>query len=168
MNLTTLIATILLISTNPAFAAGSHEGGHGHSNSDQHGHSNEHASPIGSPASANPENRQITVQLKDSMRFEFEPELTSLKEGQTVTFVVINDGKIPHEFSIGNAEEQQAHMAMMKNAPNMTHHDNTTVSLAPGEQAEMSWLFSGNDQVVFSCNIPGHFEAGMRHEANIL
>lgn len=165
MKLNILIASTLLISITTVFASGSHEGGHGHINSDKHG--NEHASPIGSPAKNAPDNRQVEVHLKDSMRFEFSPSLTTLKNGEAVTFLVINDGRIPHEFSIGTDEEQKSHMAMMKNAPNMAHHDNTTVSLAPGERAEMSWIFSGDEQVIFSCNIPGHFEAGMHHEANI-
>lgn len=167
MNLRTLTATLLLISITPVFASGSHEGEHGHSNTDQHRHEIEHISPIGGPAKYAPENRQVEVRLKDSMRFEFHPKLTTLKEGEAVTFMLFNDGKIPHEFSIGTAEEQQAHMEMMKNKPDMGHHDNTTVSLAPGARAEMNWVFSGNKRVVFSCNIPGHFEAGMHHEANI-
>jgi len=165
MKLNILIASTLFIFITAVFAAGSHEGGHGHINSDQH--DDEHASLIGKPAKNARDNRQIEVHLKDSMRFEFSPSLTTLKNGEAVTFLVINDGKIQHEFSIGTAAEQKSHMAMMKNTPNMAHHDNTTVSLAPGERAEMSWIFSGNEQVVFSCNIPGHFEAGMHHEANI-
>jgi len=44
----------------------------------------------------------------------------------------------------------------------MKHNDPDTVSLAPGELAKLSWEFMGKDRVVFACNIPGHFEAGMK------
>lgn len=168
MKLKKITALILLLTASGAFAAGTHDGGHGHSNSDGHGHKSEHASPIGSPAEYSPENRQVEVFLDDSMRFTFSPNLEALKSGEAVTFVILNEGKIDHEFSIGTADEQKAHMEMMKKMPDMKHHDNTTVSLSPGQEGEMSWLFSGDQEVVFSCNIPGHYEAGMHHEAMIV
>lgn len=159
---------MLLISINPVFASGSHSGDDEHNNRNLNGHNNEHDSSIGEPTTYAAGNRQIDVYLKDSMQFAFNPALTSLKAGEPVTFMVINAGNIPHEFSIGTSEEQQSHMVMMKNMPNMMHHDKATVSLAPGEHAEINWVFTGEEQVLFSCNIPGQFEAGMHHEVDIL
>jgi uncharacterized cupredoxin-like copper-binding protein len=166
MKLKTLTASILLIMTSPSFAAGTH--GDGHRNDNKDIHRNTHATPIGDPAKYSPENRQVEVALDDSMRFHFTPPLDTLKEGEAVTFIIRNEGKIDHEFSIGTADEQKSHMDMMKEMPEMVHHDNTTVSLSPGAEAEMNWRFAGKEEVVFSCNIPGHFEAGMRHEAKIV
>jgi uncharacterized cupredoxin-like copper-binding protein len=74
-----------------------------------------------------------------------------------------NDGSIQHEFSIGNAEDQVKHAIMMQKTPDMKHSDPNTVSLPPGESTTLSWKFMGTDTVVFACNIPGHFEAGMKH-----
>jgi len=51
---------------------------------------------------------------------------------------------------------------MMQNMPDMKHNDPNTVSLAPGKSAKLSRKFMGKDTVVFACNIPGHFEAGMK------
>lgn len=166
MKLKTLTASLLLLSSYASFAAGTH--GDGHSDKNMDAHDNAHASPIGDPANYSPENRQIEVILDDTMRFYFTPALEALKEGEAVTFTILNEGKIDHEFSIGTADEQKAHMEMMKKMPNMVHHDNTTVSLSPGAEAEMNWRFAGSDEVVFSCNIPGHYEAGMHHEAMIV
>jgi uncharacterized cupredoxin-like copper-binding protein len=70
--------------------------------------------------------------------------------------------EIRAEFSIGNAEDQVKHANMMQKMPDMKHSDPNTVSLAPGESAKLSWKFMGKDTVVFACNIPGHFEAGMK------
>ena len=101
------------------------------------------------------------------MRFIFEPDPGLLKHGETVEFIVRNNGSIKHEFSIGNAEDQVKHAAMMRKMPDMKHVDPNTVSLEPGETARLSWQFLGTDTVVFACNIPGHFEAGMNHFAEI-
>ena len=168
MKLKNLAASLLLLTTTAVFAAGSHDGGHGHSDSEEHGHDDQHASSIGEATVYSPENRQIEVTLDDSMRFTFSPELASLKAGEAVTFIILNEGKLDHEFSIGTAEEQAAHLEMMKKMPDMKHDDDTTVSLSPGAEAEMNWRFSGDHEVVFSCNIPGHYEAGMHHEAMII
>jgi hypothetical protein len=74
--------------------------------------------------------RQIKVSMLDTMRFVFEPELKSLKHGETIEFVVTNDGAIQHEFSIGNAVDQVKHAEMMRKMPDMDHQDPNTVSLA--------------------------------------
>ena len=111
--------------------------------------------------------RVIEVSMQDSMRFEFSPDLASLKDGETIEFRVRNDGLIQHEFSIGNSDDQVRHADMMQKMPDMKHNDPNTVSLAPGESTSLTWKFMGKDTVVFACNIPGHFEAGMKHALGI-
>ena len=128
-----------------------------------HSHSHENAKySVGEPGKGSPD-LVIAVSMRDSMRFEFAPELGSLNDGDTIEFRVRNDGNIQHEFSIGNAEDQVKHAQMMQKMPDMKHSDPNTVSLSPGESASLSWKFMGDDTVVFACNIPGHFEAGMKH-----
>jgi uncharacterized cupredoxin-like copper-binding protein len=126
-----------------------------------HGHDNMKFS-VGEPGKGSPD-RSISVSMRDTMRFIFEPRLGDLRHGETIEFKVRNDGQIQHEFSIGNTEDQIKHAIMMQKMPDMKHSDSNTVSLAPGESATLSWKFMGKDTVVFACNIPGHFEAGMKH-----
>jgi uncharacterized cupredoxin-like copper-binding protein len=127
-----------------------------------HSHSHESSKySVGEPGEGAPD-RSISVSMQDSMRFVFDPDLDELKNGETIEFTVRNDGQIQHEFSIGNSEAQINHAAMMQKMPDMKHNDPNTVSLAPGESAKLSWKFMGKDTVVFACNIPGHFEAGMK------
>ncbi|MDH3389244.1 MAG: cupredoxin family protein [Gammaproteobacteria bacterium] len=126
-----------------------------------HSHDNMRYS-VGEPSKGIPD-RSISVSMQDTMRFVFNPELDKLKNGETIEFRVKNDGAIQHEFSIGNAEDQVKHAQMMRQMPDMKHNDPNTVSLAPGKSASISWKFMGKDTVVFACNIPGHFEAGMKH-----
>jgi len=132
-------------------------------------HSHSHDSTkysVGEPGEGTPD-RIISVSMQDTMRFIFDPGLDELKNGETIEFDVKNEGQIQHEFSIGNAEDQISHAAMMKKMPDMKHNDPNTVSLAPGESAKLSWKFMGKDMVVFACNIPGHFEAGMKQVLTI-
>ncbi len=142
---------ILSLFSSTVLAGGTHS----------HGHETMKYS-VGEPGKGMPD-RVISVSMQDSMRFGFAPDLGALKSGETIEFRLHNEGNIQHEFSIGNAEDQIKHAQMMQKMPDMKHRDPNTVSLAPGESASLTWKFMGKDTVVFACNIPGHFEAGMKH-----
>jgi len=148
---------VLGLTFSSAYAAGS--GDHSHKQG-------EGMFAVGEPAQGHID-RHVSVSMLDTMRFVFSPGLDTLKNGESIEFTVRNDGKIKHEFSIGNAKEQMAHAEMMMKMPDMHHADPNTVSLNPGETATLSWTFRGNDTVVFACNIPGHFSAGMHHKVAI-
>ena len=158
-------------------AGGAHEQGHGkHGDSsttegtghhemsgmthdEEHQHDSE-GSPVGEPGLADQATKIIQVITLDTMRYEFSPQ-PDIKAGDAVKFIVTNQGKIPHEFSIGDENEQKSHAKMMREMPSMVHEDGNTVTVQPGETKELTWKFKGNNEVVFACNIPGHFEAGM-------
>ena len=62
-------------------------------------------------------------------------------------FVITNEGKISHEFSIGDENEQKAHREMMRTMPSMVHEDGNTVTIKPGEIKELTWKFKGDSDV---------------------
>jgi len=144
-------AVLLGLFSTTAMASGSHDHSHGPT---KYG--------VGEPGKGEPD-RIVAVSMRDSMRFVFDPQLDKITNGETIEFRVTNDGQVQHEFSIGNAEEQIRHAQMMQKMPNMKHDDPNTVSLASGESASISWKFIGEDEVIFACNIPGHYAAGMNH-----
>lgn len=144
--------SLCLVSTT-LLAGGTHDGSHA-------GKSAKFS--VGAPGKGVPD-RRIEVTMHDNMRYVFTPGLETIKNGETIEFAVRNEGLIPHEFSIGNDEEQRKHAEMMRKMPGMKHDDPNAVSLEPGESASLTWRFKGTDMVVFACNIPGHFEAGMKH-----
>jgi uncharacterized cupredoxin-like copper-binding protein len=149
-----LVLISLSFTSTSLLAAGSHD----------HSHAGDNAGfAVGEPAESKPD-RVYQVSMRDTMRFVFSPDFERLHEGDVIRFEVRNDGKIKHEFSIGNAEEQRKHAEMMRKMPDMAHEDPNTVSLEPGASATLTWRFQGGDTVVFACNIPGHYEAGMSHE----
>lgn len=149
-NIMVTLLTSFLVSS--AFASGSSVHHHAH-----HEHS---LSDVGKLASPKKANKTIKVALLDSMQFVFERPV-EIKAGDIVRFVVTNKGEMDHEFSIGNEKEHEAHREMMKHMPNMVHQDGPTLSLKPNETKEITWQFGKKGNVVFACNIPGHFEAGM-------
>ncbi|PCI21897.1 MAG: copper-binding protein [Piscirickettsiaceae bacterium] len=171
-----VIALLSIALSAPAFAGGSH-GGHGSGTTSSHkkpskrvfseeymphseGHEHDAGlSPVGRPAAQQEATMTIEVGTFDTMRYAFLPAL-EIKPGDVVKFVITNQGKIPHEFSIGDDTEQEEHRAMMRKTPDMVHQDASTVTIQPGETEILTWKFNTAD-VVIACNIPGHYEAGM-------
>ena len=148
----------------PAFAGGNHE--LKHQTTQAHTHSEQSKSTVGQPVESDKATKIINVKLLDAMKFKFSPVL-DVDVGDIVQFVVVNTGQVRHEFSIGDVAEQKAHVEMMKKMPDMVHEDGNTITVDPGETKEITWHFLGSGRVVFACNIPGHFEAGM-HESVVL
>lgn len=150
-----------------ALASGSHEGGHG--------------AAFGEPGKTGEANRTVEVSMQD---IYFEPESIQITGGETVRFVIVNDGEFVHEFNIGtpemHAEHQEEMMMMMEhgaleadkinrermqmdmgNGQTMAHDDPNSVLLEPGETAEIVWKFAEPMELEFACNVPGHYESGM-------
>lgn len=119
--------------------------------------------------------RTITVEAGDLW---FKPDDLSIAPGETVKFIIENTGNLEHEFVIGDAKEQAEHREMMQQmASNGGGHDMSaghhsgmqampSVTVAAGETKTLVWTApeTSNAALVYACNIPGHFEAGMRGE----
>ena len=120
---TWLLASLLTVGFSGAsFASAEGEAkddGHGDGHGDGHVMEEGHKmSAVGMPAEKGAvANKTITVHMMDTMRFNFSN--LKIEEGDIVKFVVMNKGKIPHEFGIGSIEEQVAHRDMMKKMPGM-------------------------------------------------
>jgi uncharacterized cupredoxin-like copper-binding protein len=150
-----LTATLMAILAwgNTAHAGGTHAGGHG-----MHGASAETA--IGQPGVASKVTRTIAIAMNDTVRFT--PAAINVQQGETVRFVVHNQGQIKHEMSLGTEAELLEHLEQMKKFPGMEHDEPNNITLAPGAKGEIIWHFTQGGTVPFACLIPGHFEAGMR------
>jgi len=103
--------------------------------------------------------RTINVDMSDKMRFS--PDTITVKQGETVKFVVKNSGKIMHEFVLGTMKELKEHAEMMKKHPGMEHDEPYMAHVAPGKTETIAWQFTKAGSFNFGCLIPGHFEAGM-------
>lgn len=128
---------------------------HGHHDS-AHGAGNR---AVGQPGHPDRIDRSIAVIASDTMRYD-PPEIT-VRPGETIRFEVKNDGKLRHEFTIGDATEQRAHSEMMKRDPDMVHNDPNTITVEPGVAKTLVWQFGEAGELEIGCHVPGHYEAGM-------
>ncbi|MAJ63747.1 MAG: copper-binding protein [Alphaproteobacteria bacterium] len=182
-------AFLLAVSTGSmALAAGDHAGGHGHGAHGSHG-SHSTATDIGKPAAASVATRTIRVTMHDNY---YEPEEITVKAGETVRFIVKNEGTLVHEFNIGTEDMHLAHapeMQMMVEhgvllsdridmaaAKHMQatmghgmHDEPNSALLEPGKTAQFAWTFpeDGSITLEFACNVPGHYDAGMVGDLSI-
>ena len=147
-------ATAIMFSLNGTFAHGDTD----HAKK-EHQHGNGHASSLGKPGDPKKVTRTIEVGMSDTMRFS--PANIAVKGGETIRFVVRNDGKIKHEMVLGTIKELKAHAALMLKFPEMEHADPNQVAVEPGKTGEMIWQFTRAGNVDFACLQPGHYEAGM-------
>jgi uncharacterized cupredoxin-like copper-binding protein len=103
--------------------------------------------------------RTVRIDMSDRMRFT--PASLTVKQGETVKFLVRNSGKVMHEMVIGTLQELKEHAEAMKKHPHMEHDEPFGVHVAPGRTGKMVWQFTKAGEFHFGCLIPGHFEAGM-------
>jgi uncharacterized cupredoxin-like copper-binding protein len=104
-------------------------------------------------------NKTITFSMTDAMRFE--PDRITVKQGETIRFVLINHGKQMHEFVLGTKEELDEHAALMQKFPNMEHDEPHMAHVQPGMTGTVIWTFNRAGKFDFACLIAGHYEAGM-------
>lgn len=146
----TSLAALLALAAVAASASGTHAGGHGH-DADQ---------AIGKPGVAAKATRTIHVDMTDAMRFT--PADITVKQGETVRFVIRNSGVLKHEFVLGTEQELKEHYEAMKKNPEMEHADPNMVTLAAGKTGEVVWQFTKAGKVDFGCLQPGHYDMGMK------
>jgi uncharacterized cupredoxin-like copper-binding protein len=128
-------------------------------------HGPEAHSPVGEPGKASAVTRTIGVKMSDTMRFH--PENISVRRGETVRFVVKNDGLEPHEFMLGEIKALQEHAEVMRKHPTMVHDEPNAITVNPSQTGELIWKFTTSGRVDFACLIPGHFEKGMKGDIRV-
>jgi len=91
----------------------------------------------------------------------FSPEKIDVKQGDTLKFVLKNDGKLLHEFVIGTKKDLDEHAALMVKFPNMEHDEPYMAHVAPGKTGTIIWTFNKAGSFDFACLIAGHYQGGM-------
>ena len=168
-----LLAVVLSTAVATAHAAGTH--GHG-----KHG-------AVGEPGDPAKASRTIEVKMFDNY---YEPESLSIKEGETIRFIVHNSGALVHEFNIGTADMHVAHQpemlmmvhhgvlkgdhidhdaakAMQASMGHGMHDEPNSLLLEPGKSGEIVWTFPKHAELQFACNVPGHYDAGMQGDIRL-
>ncbi len=149
MKLNYIIAALsMVLLSSLASAGGNHAGGRGEDTT------------IGQPGKTENVSRTITINMFDSMRYS--PASISVKQGETIKFIVRNSGKIKHEMVLGTEKELKEHYEIMNKNPEMEHDDKNMVTVQPGKSGEIIWQFTRAGKIDFACLLPGHYDAGMK------
>lgn len=159
MRIALVLTAALLAGT--AFAQGHDHGGHGGHGDAHAGHDMGHmddTSRFGTPGDAKKAARTVTIKAS-----EIAYDLSSLevKTGETIAFVLVNDGTQDHELGVGDAAFFEAHRKMIADMPGMAHETANIVVAKPGETETFAWTFSKAGTFQFACSMPGHAELGM-------
>ena len=116
--------------------------------------------------------RDVAITMTDTLRFD--PGTIVVAEGETIRFLLDNPTVAPHDFLIGDLEEQLHHHEEM--AAGEGHDDEASdvegglppaVTLEPGESAEVLVTFDDAGELMIGCHVPGHWEAGMRGTVSV-
>ena len=171
--LKTITSVVFALTTSAAFAGAGHDDGHGDG----------HAAMMGQPGDPAKADRVVEVSMTE---MAFDPSNIEIMEGETITFVVSNDGEFVHEFNLGTEKMWQGHLdEMMKMMDTgmmtvdkinhdkmmqagMMHDDANSVLLEPGQTAKVTWTFGEKTELGFACNVPGHRESGMVGEISFM
>ncbi len=142
-----------------ALAVGAPALAHGDAHAPKSGPVVKEQKPWGIAGDAKAVTRTVEVRMGDDMRFK--PDRLSVRQGETLRFVVRNEGRAMHEFVIGTKAELDAHAEMMKKHPGMEHDEPYMAHVAPGQRGEIVWTFNRAGSFDFACLIAGHYDAGM-------
>lgn len=133
------------------------------------GHEGRHSATywFGAPGKPTDVDRTIRVEVKD---LSFVPGALQVNRGETVRFVVVNSSEVDHDFTIGDSRAQSEHRAEMAEMASMggmatmhaNHVDPNAVFLKARETKEIVWRFTKAGTIEYGCNVPGHYEAGMK------
>lgn len=115
--------------------------------------------PWGIAGDAKAVKRTVELKMTDAMRFT--PDKFEIKQGETVKFIIKNDGSVLHEFVLGTKNDLDEHAALMVKFPNMEHSEPYMAHVAAGKIGEIIWTFNKTGDFDFACLIAGHYQAGM-------
>lgn len=119
---------------------------------------------FGEPGDQSEADRTIEISALDPLAFD--PDSVEIESGETVTFVVSNDGENSHEFVLGDNSYQEDHAAEMSGGEDMGMGPNQ-IGIQPGEAKSLTWTFTEVGEVLYGCHEPGHYEGGMVGTAEV-
>jgi uncharacterized cupredoxin-like copper-binding protein len=113
----------------------------------------------GTAVSADAVTRTVQVDTTDTLSFA--PDQLTVRTGDTVAFEINNPGRVPHEFFIGTAAEQEAHEREMTGGTPMRDEPGQVDVLA-GQIVRLLYTFDRPGTLEYGCHVAGHYAAGMR------
>lgn len=102
--------------------------------------------------------RTVEVRMSDDLRFD--PSTIAVASGETVRFVLVNEGQAVHEFLIGDEAAQTEFEEEMAGG---VHHDiDAGMAVEPGQTETFDYTFPDTaGELLAGCHEPGHYVGGM-------
>jgi uncharacterized cupredoxin-like copper-binding protein len=109
--------------------------------------------------------REIRIVMTD---FKYEPDQITVKPGERVRFVLVNQGAVEHELVLGDQAKQEQHEAEMARGGHHMGNRPGEKSVAAGKTDRMEFTFPGQPgALIYGCHVPGHWTAGMKGTVTI-
>ena len=101
------------------------------------------------------EGRTVEITIEHS---HFSTGSVDVRPGERVTFVIVNNDPIDHEFIVGDRHVQDVHEKGTE-----AHHGarDGEISVPALSTRSTSYTF-GDEPLLFGCHLPGHFAYGMK------
>jgi len=123
------------------------------------------SSPAKTTSSASGQAAEVTITMSE---FRFSPDQLDLKAGQTIRFVVINQGTTKHEIMFGDQQTQDEHEKMMTSGNTMQMAEPGEVEVDPGQTKTLEYAVPATPgTLLYGCHEPGHWAAGMKGTVRI-
>lgn len=116
------------------------------------------ADTMGVPAAGTEADRTIKIVMLDELVYQ--PAQIKVSTGEVVTFEIVNEGKLQHEFVLGDRDYQAMHEQEMAGGAHHVEMKNG-LSLGPGGSGALTWRFTQRGEVLYGCHEQGHYEGGM-------
>ncbi len=135
-------------------------------------------SPDSTAAQHGPHGQDIRTVTIGMQQLSFDRKTISVTAGEQVRFVIRNTSDLPHDFTLGTSQVQQDRRFLLRvlAEANLLEKGTQLISLfdtadavfvAPGETKQLIWKFSSSGEIEFGCNLPLHYEAGMKGSFSI-
>lgn len=115
--------------------------------------------------------RDVHVSMVDNA---YSPSTVDVEAGETVRFVIHNDGSVRHDALLGDAAAQDMHEAEVRAAGDgaeaadaMEHGEVPAITIEPGQIGELVHTFEERGPLIVGCHEPGHYDAGMQIAVNV-
>lgn len=120
--------------------------------------------------------RTVVIRALDDLSFV--PKELTATVGERIHFVVYNEGRLPHEFLLGDTQTQNEHeTAMATPSSSADGHDHgamsmtssqmpmkapiAMLSLQAGETKDVTVPIESPGTLLYGCHVPGHYGGGM-------
>jgi uncharacterized cupredoxin-like copper-binding protein len=110
----------------------------------------------------------------DMLEFGYSCNLPAIEAGTVIEFRMVNVGAVEHEAVFGDlaaqdeAEAQMAASSGDEDAHGDDDHGTPTLVLAPGESGTIVVMFDEPGDMIIGCHVPGHWDAGMRSDYQVV